>query len=150
MNFIDTLSSYNIKWASGVPCSIMKSELEQIDISGLVTWIPAVDEATGLGIVNGLTVAGECAILMMQNSAIGAVSDKLMSFNHPYNVDTFLYITMRGYPGDALVHRIPYGITEDLLRMLGFYVFDSRRFSLDRTLSFENLTRKAYLRYKDE
>jgi len=150
MSFDEILRSYNIYHATGVPCSIMKQELKDLNASAQVDWIPAVDEATALGIANGLTVGGKPCIVMMQNSAMGVVADKIMSFNHPYNVETLLYITMRGYQGDTIVHQISYDVTIPLLSQIGFYIFDNRKVSFEDFLSFENLPRKAYLRYKDE
>ena len=162
MTCAEVLWKHGIKWASGVPCSIMKKELKEIEQSAGVTWIPAVDEATGLGIVNGLTVGGAGAILMMQNSAMGAVADKLMSFNIPYEVPVFLYITMRGDVGDTVVHKIPFETTELALINMEFRIFSSEVETLDYALEYYRFRNVgytdsgkficpvAYLRYKDE
>lgn len=122
---VKILLKNNFVYGSGVPCSILKREIAEIEDSGEFFYIPAVDEGVALGIVNGFMLTGKRAFLMTQNSAIGRVADLVMSFNIPYNVPLFWIISMRGYEGDTAVHRSSYVASTRILSAVHFNVWGS-------------------------
>ncbi len=145
---IDQLRKHNMVYGSGVPCSIFKNELARIEAHKEFTYIPAVDERTAIGLVNGLTVGGQNAFLMTQNSAIGTVCDIIGSFNKPYKVPLFWFLSARGYDKDTLVHK--WGGSEimfNLILSIGFKYFtnlfdgnyDSLNDALDTFKSGQNV-----------
>lgn len=142
----------NFVYGAGVPCSILKKELAEIEESGEFFYIPAVDEGVALGIVNGFMLAGKKAFLLTQNSAVGRVSDLVMSFNIPYEVPLFWIISMRGYKGDTAVHRSSYVASTRILNSCGFNVFSVYgKVSFEEAINFYLTTERntAFLRYKE-
>jgi phosphonopyruvate decarboxylase len=119
------LLKYNFVYGAGVPCSILRRELAEIEDSHEFLYVPAVDEGVALGIVNGFMLADKRAFLLTQNSAVGRVSDLVMSFNTPYKLPLFWVISMRGYDGDTLVHRDSYVASTRILNSGGFNVWGS-------------------------
>ncbi len=124
---IDQLRKHNMFYGSGVPCSIFKNELARIEAHKEFTYIPAVDERTAIGLVNGLNVGGKKAFLITQNSAIGTVCDIIGSFNIPYKVPLFWFLSVRGYEEDTEVHK--WGGSEimfHLITSIGFRYFSNQ------------------------
>jgi sulfopyruvate decarboxylase TPP-binding subunit len=149
----------NFVHGSGVPCSILKKEIAEIEDSNEIFYIPAVDEGVALGLVNGFMLAGNKAFLLTQNSAVGRVSDLVMSFNMPYNFPLFWIVSMRGYEGDTAVHRSSYVSSTRILNSCGFNVWGSYGSGgkinwkgFEDAIEFYQDTKKntAFLRYKHD
>jgi len=146
-------------WGAGVPCSILKKEIAEIEDSEEILYIPAVDEGVALGIVNGFMLADKNAFLLTQNSAVGRVADLVMSFNIPYDFPLFWIISMRGYKGDTAVHRSSYVASTRILNSCGFFTWSS--YGRHGKADWNNLAEAiavykgtkrntAFLRYKDD
>lgn len=124
MNLVRELIKNKFLYGAGVPCSILKDTIFDLENDNQFTYIPAVDEITALGIVNGLTVGGKRSVLITQNSAIGRVLDNVMSFNVPYEIPLLWIISMRGDVKDTAVHKPAGKLTKRWLRDVGFCWFE--------------------------
>lgn len=124
MNLVEELIKNKFLYGVGVPCSILKNIILDLENSDRFMYISAVDEITALGIVNGLTVGGKRSVLITQNSAVGRVLDNVMSFNIPYEVPLLWIISMRGDINDTVVHKPAGKITKQWLRDVGFCWFE--------------------------
>ncbi len=141
-------------YGSGVPCSILKKEIAEIEDTQEIFYVPAVDEGVALGLVNGFMLAGKSAFLLTQNSAVGRVADLVMSFNISYDMPLFWIISMRGYNGDTRVHLASYGATYTILEYLNFAIFDFRikgkEFENALNYYIKNKKNTVFLRYKND
>jgi len=128
---VETLLKYGITYGSGVPCSIFKDELLEIENDPRFTYVPAVDEATALGVVNGFTLGGKRAFLLTQNSAVGKVADLIASFNIPYDVPLFWIVSLRGVSNDTEVHKRAIPLTRRIMDELHFMHWDNYQMGFD-------------------
>ena len=96
-SFVDHLKEKNIKFYSGVPCSILKDMLNVISNTPELKYIPAVKENVALGIASGAYLAGKRSCVLMQNSGLGNIINALTSFNAVYKIPVLMFITWRGF-----------------------------------------------------
>ena len=104
-SFVDYLKSKDIKFYSGVPCSILKEMLNVVSNKPGLEYIPAIRENVALGIASGAYLAGKKSCVLMQNSGLGNIVNALTSFNIVYKVPVLIFITWRGFDqNDAPQH----------------------------------------------
>lgn len=108
---------------SGVPCSILKPVINYIIDNPQTSYIAATSEGEAMGIAAGAALAGEKAVVMMQNSGLGNAINPLTSLQMIYKIPALLLITLRGEPGkpDEPQHKIMGKITDKLLQVMGIY-----------------------------
>lgn len=103
--FVDALRGRGFVFFAGVPCSHFKGVLAHLDQRTDLRYLPATREDSALGVAAGATLAGQRAVVLMQNSGLGLSINALASLQHVYRIPTLLLISWRGYGGvDAPEH----------------------------------------------
>jgi phosphonopyruvate decarboxylase len=126
---LSTLVEEGFTFASGVPCSLLTGLFRLLEASdeAPLRYLPAPREDTAIGAASGAAVAGDRAVVLMQNSGLGYSLNVLTSFNLIYDVPILLIVSWRGYGGtDAVEHDV---IGRELLNLLD--VFDLPHMILD-------------------
>lgn len=119
------LTEQRFRLATGVPCSLLRglfAALEDPDSAARragLHYLPAPREDSALGVASGAAVAGERAVVLLQNSGLGYCLNVLTSFNLIYQVPVLLIISWRGHDGtDAVEHDV---IGRQLLPLLELF-----------------------------
>ena len=117
--FWKALQNRGFSFFAGVPCSILKTILNNIPKD--VTYIAATREDNALGIVSGAYLAGKKGAVLIQNSGLGNIINALTSFNLIYKIPVLLFITWRGEPEkiDAPEHKVMGKVMLPILEVLG-------------------------------
>jgi phosphonopyruvate decarboxylase len=105
---------------TGVPCSYLKGLINYvIDAEGL-TYISSANEGDAVATASGAALAGQRAVVMMQNSGLGNAISPLSSLNWVFRLPVLLIITLRGDPGvpDEPQHELLGKVTGALLDTL--------------------------------
>ena len=92
--FIAKLSELGYNFYAGVPCSIFKTLISQLE-SG-ENYIPVTREDEGLGMCSGAQLAGKTPVMIMQNSGLGNSINVLSSLLLLYKIPTLMLISWRG------------------------------------------------------
>ena len=101
---------------TGVPDSLLKSFISEIDGSGLAH-VRATNEGSAVGIVVGAMLAGRKPCLYMQNSGLGNAVNPLTSLCLPFGLQPLLVI---GHRHTLPQHRIMGEIDQQLLKLIGY------------------------------
>lgn len=122
---LDSLLAHGFTLATGVPCSLLKGAFQLLEQppaeDGLrrLRYVPAPREDSAVGLASGAAVAGERAVVLMQNSGLGYCLNVLTSFNLIYDVPVLLVVSWRGHDGnDAVEHDV---IGRELLNLLALF-----------------------------
>jgi phosphonopyruvate decarboxylase len=121
---LHTLVEHGFTVAGGVPCSLLKGLFALLEEPGDdptlrgLRYVPAPREDSAIGVASGATVAGEPAVVLMQNSGLGYSLNVLTSFNLIYDVPLLLIVSWRGYADDAVEHDV---IGRELLGLLDLF-----------------------------
>lgn len=121
----DLLIEAGLNFITGIPCSIFKGFLKEIDGDSRFQHIHASDEAEAIGIAAGYYLAtGKPAIVYMQNSGLGNAIDLLTSLTNEemYAIPMLLFISWRG-KNDVIQHKKMGEIMWSLLRLLDISIF---------------------------
>jgi sulfopyruvate decarboxylase subunit alpha len=101
----------------GTPCGILAPLLSALeDVAGLLT-IAREDVAVGAAV--GCSLAGQAAVVLMQNSGLGQSVNALASLVVPYQVPILLVVSLRGVapdttPENAVMGRLTGVIFEEI------------------------------------
>lgn len=119
------LADRRFRLATGVPCSLLRglfAQLEDPDSAARragLRYLPAPREDSALGVASGAAVAGERAVVLLQNSGLGYCLNVLTSFNLIYQVPVLLIVSWRGHDDtDAVEHDV---IGRQLLPLLELF-----------------------------
>ena len=121
---------------TGVPCSLLKGAFRaledpgRIGLAGRIRYVPAPREDSAIGLACGLAVAGQRAVVLMQNSGFGNCVNVLTSFSLIYSVHVPLVVSWRGRDGnDAVEHDVMGRELISLIELLGlrWTLFDPAR-----------------------
>ncbi|MFF8383038.1 thiamine pyrophosphate-binding protein [Streptomyces kanasensis] len=122
---LDSLVDHGFTLATGVPCSLLTGAFRLLEDPGddarlaRLHYVPAPREDSAIGIASGAVVAGERAVVLMQNSGLGYSLNVITSFNLIYDVPVLLIVSWRGHDGnDAVEHDV---IGAELLRLLELF-----------------------------
>ncbi len=103
---------------TGVPCSLVKDLIRQIEQSDESDYFIATCEGEAMGLSGGFALAGKKPVAIMQNDGFGNAVNPLTSLQLLYHLPVLLIITWRAEPGsqpDAPQHRIMGETLPDLL-----------------------------------
>ncbi|MDN3260531.1 thiamine pyrophosphate-binding protein [Streptomyces sp. CSDS2] len=124
-DLLHSLVDHGYTLATGVPCSLLNGAFRLLEEPGddvrlaALRYVPAPREDSAVGIASGAVVAGERAVVLMQNSGLGYCLNVLTSFNLIYDVPVLLVVSWRGHDGnDAVEHDV---IGAELLRLLQLF-----------------------------
>lgn len=120
-DFVASLLSFNLGPFLMVPCSIFKPLNAWMMENGQEVIIPP-NEAHAMGFASGSFLAsGRPAVIFMQNSGLGNITNAQTSLNAIYKIPVLLVVSWRGEPGkkDAPEHEIMGKITKVFLNTVG-------------------------------
>lgn len=89
------LENNNIRHVVSVPCTILASYYDFNDSDKLEN-ILVTREEEGIGIISGLSIANEKAVIMMQNSGLGNCLNSLASLSISYKIGFVILVSLRG------------------------------------------------------
>jgi len=103
--FVGLLLGEGFNFFTGVPCSLVKGVIAELERLG--SYIPETREDAAIGLATGAYLAGRKPVVIMQNSGLGVCLNALASLSLPYRIPCLLLVTWRGYQGkDAPEHLI--------------------------------------------
>ncbi|MGR3318809.1 MAG: sulfopyruvate decarboxylase subunit alpha [Candidatus Anammoxibacter sp.] len=126
-SFVKLLKKQGINFFTGVPCSNLKSVIEELTNDRSVVYISSTREDEAVGIAGGAYLAGKTPAVLMQNSGLGNSLNTLTSFSLIYNIPCLILMGWRGHDGhDAPEHFVMGGINKELLDVTGvsYFVFE--------------------------
>ncbi len=113
--------SRQLTFFTGVPCSLLKPLINQVVMAEDLNYVAASIEGEAVAIAAGSWLAGQPAVVMLQNSGLGNVVNPITSLTNTYKIPCLLIVSHRGKAGmnDKIQHQIMGRITEDLLNLMG-------------------------------
>ena len=103
--FVDRLLAAGFDFFAGVPCSLVKTLLAELERRRL--YLGETREDAALGVAAGAYLAGRTPVVIMQNSGLGVSLNALGSLHLLYRIPCLLLVTWRGYEGkDAPEHLV--------------------------------------------
>lgn len=142
--FLETLSSFNVNFFTGVPDSLLKDICAFIDDNKSASeHIISANEGTAMATALGYHLAtGSIPLVYMQNSGLGNIINPLTSLcdKEVYSIPMILMIGWRGEPGvkDEPQHVKKGRVTEALLHQL-----EVPTFIIDSESDFQNQIKEA-------
>lgn len=119
-SFIDRLIRENLKFFTGVPCSLLSGLISHLEEVEEARYIPSVREDAAVGLCAGAYLAGTMPVLLMQNSGLGYCLNAFTSLNLIYKIPVLVIMSWRGQGGkDAPEHIIMGDIDQKLLETAG-------------------------------
>ena len=117
-HFVDRLLAAGFDFFVGVPCSLVKTLLAELERRGL--YLGETREDAALGVAAGAYLAGRTPVVVMQNSGLGVSLNALGSLHLLYRIPALLLVTWRGYQGeDAPEHLVMGEVLPRLLEVFG-------------------------------
>ena len=112
--FVDRLLAAGFDFFAGVPCSLVKTLLAELERRRL--YLGETREDAALGVAAGAYLAGRTPVVIMQNSGLGVSLNALGSLHLLYRMPCLLVVTWRGYEGrDAPEHLVMGAVLPRLL-----------------------------------
>jgi phosphonopyruvate decarboxylase len=108
---------------SGVPCSLLKGILSELESDPTVLYLPAVREDAAMGVAAGAYLGGKQPAVLMQNSGLGTGLTALTSLHLIYRIPLLMVVSWRGYGKDAPEHWIMGKKTEQILKEIDIPAF---------------------------
>jgi len=105
VEYYQNLIDLDIKYASGVPCSVVSGLINLLGNSDKINYIPAPREDIAISIASGLSLTGEIPLVIMQNSGLGTSLDAIITQPLLYGLPMVMLITWRGYYKNNLVEK---------------------------------------------
>jgi sulfopyruvate decarboxylase subunit alpha len=103
--FVDRLLAAGFDFFAGVPCSLVKTLLVELERRQL--YMGETREDAALGVAAGAYLGGRTPVVIMQNSGLGVSLNALGSLHLLYRIPCLILVTWRGYGGkDAPEHLI--------------------------------------------
>ena len=118
--FIEAARGHGFSWYTGVPCSYLTPFINYVINDDQLSYISSANEGDAVATAAGLTLGGQSAAVMMQNSGLGNAVNPLTSLAHTFAVPLLLIVTHRGKPGrrDEPQHELMGKITGDLFDLM--------------------------------
>jgi len=116
--FVDRLLAAGFDFFVGVPCSLVRALLAELERRHL--YLGETREDAALGVAAGAWLAGRTPVVIMQNSGLGVSLNALASLHLLYRIPCLLLVTWRGYEGtDAPEHLVMGEVLPRLLELFG-------------------------------
>ena len=117
-HFVDRLLAAGFDFFVGVPCSLVKTLLTELERREL--YLGETREDAALGVAAGAYLAGRTPVVIMQNSGLGVSLNALGSLHFLYRIPALLLVTWRGYQAeDAPEHLVMGEVLPRLLELFG-------------------------------
>ncbi|MBT7611137.1 MAG: phosphonopyruvate decarboxylase [Bacteriovoracaceae bacterium] len=120
-DFLEQCNEFGFKFFTGTPCSYLKPLINSVIESDIVNFLPSTNEGDAVGIASGVSLAGEKAVVIFQNSGLGNAVNPLTSLSYTFQVPFLGIVTLRGEPGgtsDEPQHELMGQITTKLLETM--------------------------------
>ena len=115
---VDRLVAAGFDFYVGVPCSLLKTLLAELERRAL--YLGETREDAALGVAAGAYLAGRLPVVVMQNSGLGVSLNALGSLHVLYRIPCLLLVTWRGFAGkDAPEHLVMGRVLPELLDLFG-------------------------------
>jgi len=116
--FVDRLLGAGFDFFTGVPCSLVKGVLAELERRRL--YLGDVREDAALGVAAGAWLGGRLPVVVMQNSGLGVSLNALGSLHLLYRIPCLLLVTWRGFERrDAPEHLVMGELMPGLLDLFG-------------------------------
>jgi len=96
-HFVDRLLAAGFDFFAGVPCSLVKALLVELERRHL--YLGETREDAALGVAAGAYLGGRTPVVIMQNSGLGVSLNALASLHLLYRIPCLILVTWRGYRG---------------------------------------------------
>jgi phosphonopyruvate decarboxylase len=120
-DFLEQCNEFGFKFFTGTPCSYLKPLINSVIESDIVDFLPATNEGDAVGIASGVSLAGEKAVVIFQNSGLGNAVNPITSLSYTFKVPFLGIVTLRGEPGgpsDEPQHELMGQITTEMLETM--------------------------------
>ncbi|KYF83391.1 thiamine pyrophosphate-binding protein [Sorangium sp. So ce394] len=107
--FVAALKDAGFDFFAGVPCSLLKGLVSQLEADRDARYISATREDSAIGMAVGAWLGGRLPMVLMQNSGLGVSVNALASLSTMYEVPTLLVISWRGEGGNDAPEHIMMG-----------------------------------------
>lgn len=116
--FAKLLEERGYGFFTGVPCSLLKELIHELEATA--RYYPETREDAAVGLAAGAWLAGQKSCVLMQNSGLGVSLNALMSLSMMYEIPALLLVSYRGRGGkDAPEHILMGAVCERLLETIG-------------------------------
>lgn len=115
---VGALKGSGYRFVAGVPCSLLKSLVSEMEGDQDLVYVPATREDSAVGMAVGSFLGGRKSVVLMQNSGLGTAVNALASLPCLYKIPLMLIVSWRGRVKDAPEHRLMGRITLGLLESL--------------------------------
>jgi phosphonopyruvate decarboxylase len=92
--FIEALKKHGFDFFCGVPCSLLKGLVAELEKDR--AYVSATREDSALGIAGGAFLGGKRPLVLMQNSGLGVSVNAIASLHWLYELPVLLVISWRG------------------------------------------------------
>ena len=117
-NFLKFLKSKKINFFTGVPDSLLKNFLYNLEHLNKKKHITAISEGSAIAIGSGYFLSSKkIPCIYFQNSGLGNIINPLTSLCIPHGIYPFLVI---GHRHTLPQHKVMGEIDEDILRLIGY------------------------------
>src|SRR5215470_14933755 len=96
-DFVDHLLACGFDFFTGVPCSLVKDVLAELNRRRL--FVVENREDAALGLAAGAYLAGRQPVVISQSSGVGVSLNALSSLHMVYRIPTLMLVTWRGHRG---------------------------------------------------
>lgn len=120
-DFVEIARRYGFKWYVGVPCSYLTPFINYVINDPNLHYLSSTNEGDAVATASGITIGGNRAVAMMQNSGLGNAVNPLTSLCHTFKIPILLICTLRGDQAfkDEPQHELMGQITTHLLELMG-------------------------------
>ena len=94
--FVAALKEAKFDFFCGVPCSLLKGLVTELEADATLHYISATREDSALGMAAGAFFGGKRPLVLMQNSGLGVSVNALASLHTLYEIPVLLVISWRG------------------------------------------------------
>lgn len=116
-HFTQLLLDRGYDFFAGVPCSLVKELILELETTS--RYHPETREDAAVGLAVGAYLAGHKACVVMQNSGLGVCLNSLTSLSLMYETPQLLLVTHRGLGKDAPEHLLMGAVCGKLLDVIG-------------------------------
>ncbi|KYF66211.1 thiamine pyrophosphate-binding protein [Sorangium cellulosum] len=106
---VAALKDAGFDFFAGVPCSLLKGLVAQLESDKGARYISATREDSAIGMAVGAWLGGKLPTVLMQSSGLGVSVNALASLSTMYEVPTLLVISWRGEGGNDAPEHIMMG-----------------------------------------
>lgn len=96
--FVEALRERGFHWYAGVPCSFLTPFINYVINDDSLSYIASANEGDALATAAGTAIAGNPAVVMMQNSGLGNAVNPITSLAHVFRIPLLIICTLRGDP----------------------------------------------------